>query len=330
MTELNSKLQTALESRSELIANLNQKKTDAYRLFHGTNEGHPGLTIDRYGSQLFIQSFHAPLSPDEYAVIEQAYSNHFDIQEIVYNDRSAPYSRRKDPSETEQSSTCLENGHTYLVKGKHQGQDPLLFLDFRVAREWIEQNSQDCKVLNLFAYTCGIGVAAAAGSAKEVINLDFAKRNLEVGQINHNLNPSQTSVRMIQDDFFVVVRQMSALGIKQHRSRKKTPYKHYEQEQFERVVLDPPRWAKSNFGTVDLIRDYASVLKPAILCTLPGGKILCTNNAAKVSLSEWLDSIQRCAKKIDRPVQDMQILEPEADFPSPDGQHPLKIAILSL
>lgn len=328
MTELTEKLKRALDSRAELLETLKQEQTDCYRLFHGTNEGQPGLTIDRYGSQLLIQSFHEPLEPQAITEIEQTYSLHFDFQESVYNDRSAPHSRRKDADYTPTSSHCLESGHRFLVKGKHQGQDPLLFLDFRVARKWLQANCQDARVLNLFAYTCSMGMYATAGLAQSITHLDFAQRNLQVGRINHELNPSQVPVRWIQDDYFVVARQMSGLGVKQRRSRKQAPFKVYEPEVFDRVILDPPRWAKSVFGTVDLIRDYASVLKPAILCTAPGGQLLCTNNVSQVSRADWLDSLERCAKKVERPIQELQILTPEADFPSPDGQYPLKIAIL--
>lgn len=328
MTELIENLKQALENRTELLSTLAQAQTNCYRLFHGTNEGQAGLTIDRYGSQLFIQSFHESLTPQQLEQIEQTYSAHFDFQESIYNDRSDPHSRRKDADYSANSSECLESGHRFLVKGKHQGQDPLLFLDFRVARKWLQANCSDCSVLNLFAYTCSMGIYAAAGGAKAITHVDFARRNLQMGKINHELNPTQVPVRLIHDDYFVVARQMSGLGIKQHRSRKKTPFQTYAPEQFDRVILDPPRWAKSAFGTVDLIRDYASVLKPAILCTAPGGQLLCTNNVAKVSQAEWLEGVQRCAKKVERPIRDLQILTPETDFPSPDGNYPLKIAIL--
>ncbi|MBL8459740.1 MAG: hypothetical protein JNM92_10295, partial [Zoogloea sp.] len=52
----------ALDARRSLIAQLHAEGTDAYRLFHGTVEGRPGLTVDRYGSLILTQSFHGPLS----------------------------------------------------------------------------------------------------------------------------------------------------------------------------------------------------------------------------------------------------------------------------
>ncbi|MDQ5904444.1 MAG: rRNA (cytosine1962-C5)-methyltransferase, partial [Pseudomonadota bacterium] len=54
-------LAAALEARSDLLPRLQAEETDAYRLFHGTAEGMPGLTIDRYGNLLLVQTFHQSL-----------------------------------------------------------------------------------------------------------------------------------------------------------------------------------------------------------------------------------------------------------------------------
>ena len=94
------------------------------------------------------------------------------------------------------------------------------------------------------------------------------------------------------------------------------------------VFLDPPRYAKSPFGVVDLVNDYASVFKPALLCTTAGGTLICTNNVADVKRDAWLDQLQRSATKAGRPIREMEWIMPEADFPSSDGQPPLKIALL--
>ena len=100
--------------------------------------------------------------------------------------------------------------------------------------------------------------------------------------------------------------------------------------EFDLVLLDPPAWAKSAFGTVDLLRDYQSLLKPALLSTAEGGVLICCNNLAKVGLDDWREQVLRCAQKIGRPVREWQVLKPADDFPSLDGQPPLKCLILQL
>ena len=61
MSTLNQALRAALANRDALLAELHRQGTDCYRLFHGSQEGAGGLTIDRYGPQLLVQSFHQAL-----------------------------------------------------------------------------------------------------------------------------------------------------------------------------------------------------------------------------------------------------------------------------
>lgn len=331
---LSQLMATALETRHSLLSQLHSESTNAYRLFHGSNEGFPGLTVDRYGPQLLIQSFHNSLEESQIENIVAACQEMFEALEIVYNDRSAPGSRRRDAhAQSRQRHLCQELGVDYEVQGKHRGQDPWLFLDFRVARRWIIKNSRERKVLNLFAYTGGAGVCAALGGAREVWNVDFARSALEIAERNAALNGiDSTQLRQVQSDFFPAVRQLAGLEVKQRRKKGQRPrsYLKLEPQRFDLVVLDPPRMARSPFGTVDLVRDYPSVLKPSLLATAEGGQLLCTNNVAQVKLEDWLEIVQRCARKAGRPVQNYELLTPEADFPSRDGQHPLKIALLQL
>lgn len=334
MSELSVLLQQALEKRSELLLQLQAENTNCYRLFHGTNEGMPGLTVDRYGAQLLIQSFHEGLEDSAVSEIEGHYSDLFKIEEIIYNDRSANNSRRQDERDKRgQPLVAQELGVNYRVKGKHSGQDPFLFLDMRVGRRYVMEQAKGKSVLNLFSYTCGVGICAAVAGASEVVNVDFAERNLAVGKENAELNGlSDNQVQFIQSDFFTAAKQYAGIPIKQRvrRGQKPRQFPRLDEKQFDLVYLDPPRWAKSHFGTVDLIRDYPSVLKPSLLAVNEGGTLVCTNNVAKVSMEDWLDVVKRCANKAGRPIHDIEILTPESDFPSPDGQPPLKIAVLHL
>ncbi|MEH6578223.1 MAG: class I SAM-dependent methyltransferase [Amphritea sp.] len=334
-------LQQAIECRSELLESLHAEGTNCYRLFHGTNEGAPGLTIDRYGPQLLIQAFHSPIDD---ALVEQIHTlvNRMlgELLECVYNDRSESNSRRSDANIIDHSEQVgQELGVNYLVKGKHRGQDPLLFLDMRAGRRWVQQNATGKSVLNLFSYTCGVGVVAATAGASEVLNVDFATRSLDVGRRNAQLNElSEQQIGFFQSDFFTAAKQLAGIPIKQRvrrgqQAKASSSSKHYpriDEQQFDLVFLDPPRWAKSAFGTVDLIRDYPSVLKPSLLATKEGGQLVCVNNVASVALDDWLDIVKRCATKAGRPINAIDIITPEGDFPSSDGQYPLKLAVLQL
>ncbi|WP_404942166.1 class I SAM-dependent rRNA methyltransferase [Pseudomonas danubii] len=338
MSSLNQALRAALDHRQDLLAELHQQGTDCYRLFHGSQEGAGGLTVDRYGPQLLVQSFHQTLERDALLQLHETINQQLNQSTLlVYNDRSRGNSRiDREDSVYRADDRALEDlvGHewglNYRVRGRHAGQDPLLFLDLRNARGWVKQHSAGKSVLNLFAYTCGVGLCAAAGGAREVLNLDFAEGNLAVGRENGQLNPQLPGMQFVQSDYFPAIRQLAGLPISQRRGQKLPSYPRLEQRQYDLVLLDPPAWAKSAFGTVDLLRDYQSLLKPALLATAEEGVLICCNNLAKVSLQEWREQVLRCAEKAGRPVRDCQVLAPAADFPSQDGQPPLKTLILQL
>jgi 23S rRNA (cytosine1962-C5)-methyltransferase len=336
MTILYHALSAALANRQSLFTELHQQGTDCYRLFHGSQEGVGGLTIDRYGPQLLIQSFHHSLSAaDVQELSAQCCHTLGESLLLVYNDRSQGNSRVDRSNSIYQAEAAAlvdtvahEWGIRYRIRGQHTGQDPLLFLDLRTTRGWVKENSAGKSVLNLFAYTCGVGLCAAAGGACDVINLDFAEGNLAVGRENGALNPGLLAMHFVQSDYFPAIRQLAGLPVAGRRGQQFPSYPKLEQRQFDLVLLDPPAWAKSAFGTVDLLRDYQSLLKPAILATAEGGALICCNNLAKVAMGDWREQVLRCATKLGRPVRDCQVIAPGADFPSLDGQHPLKTLVL--
>ena len=328
-------LQAALDARQSLIARLQAEDTNAYRLFHGTNEKRPGLTVDRYGDLLLIQTFHTPLDGHDRVAIERFYAAALPGLTAIYNDRSGAHSRVGNPlpaevlAEANRQREFHELGLRYLVQARHAGQDPWLFLDMRAGRRRVMQEAAGKSVLNLFAYTCGIGIAAASAGAAHVVNVDFAESNLKVGKENARLNELPVRLRFVQSDAFAAMRQLAGIGQpKVVRGKKMPEFPKLEAKQFDLVFLDPPRYAKSAFGVVDIINDYAALMKPALLCTAEGGTLVCCNNAAQVSREVWADQLLRCANKAGRSIRDLEWITPEADFPSPDGQPPLKIALL--
>ena len=55
---------------------------------------------------------------------------------------------------------------------------------------------------------------------------------------------------------------------------------------------------------------------------------MCCNNVAQVEREAWADQLVRSAKKAGREVRGMEWITPEADFPSSDGNPPLKTLLL--
>lgn len=328
-------LAAALAARADLIEGLHAEDTDAYRLFHGSVEGEPGLTVDRYGDLILVQSFHRPLPPAELATLQDFYAEALPGLVLVYNDRSQANSRIGNPLEGAMKVAAHaprivhDLGVAYHFQARHAGQDPWLFLDLRAGRRRVMAEAAGKSVLNLFAYTCGVGIAAAKAGASFVVNVDFAESSLAVGKDNARLNDLATRPRFIHSDVFAAVRQYAGIGQpKVVRGKRLPPFPELAPRQFDLVFLDPPRYAKSPFGVVDLVNDYPALFKPALLATAEGGSLICCNNVAEVEREAWLEQLQRSAAKAGRPVRVAEWILPEADFPSPDGKPPLKMALL--
>ncbi len=333
--QLNDLLQAAFDARQPLIARLDAEDTNAYRLFNGSTENWPGLTVDRYGDLLLIQTFHEPLDGHDRVAIEKFYAAALPGLVAIYNDRSGANSRVANPlpaevlAEAQKEREFHEMGIRYLVQGRHAGQDPWLFLDMRAGRRRVMQEAAGKSVLNLFAYTCGIGIVAARAGAAHVVNIDFAESSLRIGKENARLNDLPIRLRFVHSDAFAAMRQLAGIGQPGMVRGKKMPaFPKLEKRAFDLVFLDPPRFAKSPFGVVDIVNDYAALMKLALLCTAEGGTLICCNNAAQISRETWADQLQRCATKAGRPIRELEWIAPEDDFPSHDGQAPLKIALL--
>lgn len=157
----------------------------------------------------------------------------------------------------------IESGLTYkLDLGRNQNNG--LFLDMRYGRDWVREHAAGKRVLNLFAYTCGFSVAAIAGGAEYVVNLDMAKAALSRGRDNHHLNNHD-------------LKKVSFLGHELFKSwgkvRKMGPY--------DLIIIDPPSFQKGSFA---LTKDYQKILRrlPELL-TAEGVVLACVNDPALTS-----------------------------------------------
>lgn len=325
-------LKQALIRRRGFFERCKTEATTCYRIFHGSVERWPSMTIDRYGDVLLFQTWRSDLNDTVVGqmtdLIEGALGKQF---YVLWADRTVRGKVERhwlgDPSPNVMSATEL--GLMYRVDPIHRGIDPLLFLDFRAGRRHILSASKGKTVLNLFSYTCGIGVAASIGGAKHVLNVDFATHALTIGSSNADLNAQLgAGFQTLQEDAMLILRQFSGLGVRGKARRRQ--FTKRSARLFDIVIMDPPRRANSPFGTVDTVNDYQSMFKPALMCTKMGGKMLVTNNVASVELNSWLNMLGRCAKKAGREIHSIEVIPPEEDFPSMDGMHPLKMAWLSV
>ena len=333
---LEDAVRRAVDRRAQLLVRLADAGTDCCRLLHGAQEGMPGVTLDRYGTLALLQSFHTPLSEASVDGVEGALDALLPGLDLVYNDRSAPGSKvgnrlvgaRRAAAKVDR--VTREHGVRFHIRARHRGYDPWLFLDLRAMRRAVMDEARGASLLNLFAYTCGVGVAAAVAGARRVLNVDFAESSLAIGTDNAALNRVTGRTTQLVSDVFPAVRQLA--GLRQpsvDRGRRLPAFPRLDPESFDLVCLDPPPLARSRFGVVDVARDYQALLKPVLGLVSEGGALYCTNNLSRVDEETWHSVLRQCAVRHGRPIRTLDVIRPGDDFPSLDGRPPLKVARLT-
>jgi 23S rRNA (cytosine1962-C5)-methyltransferase len=328
-TRLADDVRRAIDARAELLPRLLAEGTDSWRIFHGIAEGRPGLTVDRYGALVLVQTFREPLERADLDAIEAAVG-----APVVWNHRGKGARESFEAWHAageagEREHVARELGVAYAIRARHRGQDPWLFLDLRAGRRALTAMCAGKSVLNLFAYTGAAGIAALVHGASEAWNVDFARSSLSVSKRHAELNAvDRKRLVTVEEDVFPVVWQLTGVLVKGRLAAR--PYVRVQERRFDVVFLDPPALAKSRFGSVDVERDYAGLFKPAVLALEDGGAVIATNHVASVAADAWREGLLRCAAKAGRPLADVELIEPDDDFPSFDGRKPQKIAVCRL
>lgn len=258
------------------------------RLFHGRGRCWPGLeqlTVDWLGDQLLVSLFKEP-EPEFLAQLSawlEDYTRQAPWQQSAARALLLQHrSRAGSPvevlwGELEPRPVVVEQGLRYqLDLGRNQNHG--LFLDMRLGREWVRQQAKDTRVLNLFAYTCGFSVAALAGGATQVVNLDMAKSMLSRGRENHQLN---------QQDLAQVTFLGHELFKSWGRIRKLGPY--------DLVIIDPPSFQKGSFA---LTQDYHKILRRLPELLVPGAQVLACVNAPAIASQFLIDAMAEHAPSL--------------------------------
>ncbi|MGD6739045.1 class I SAM-dependent methyltransferase [Photobacterium leiognathi subsp. mandapamensis] len=259
---------------AHLVAALSTPPTEVRRLFHGRGRCWQGLeqiTVDWLQGQVLVSLFKEP-SSEFLAELTTLLNKLTETAEWQNSGATSLLLQHRDRlgspmdviwGETSEYQDVIESGLVYkLDLGRKQNNG--LFLDMRFGRDWVREQAEGKRVLNLFAYTCGFSVAAIAGGAEHVVNLDMAKAALNRGRDNHHLNKHD-------------LKKVSFLGHELFKSwgkvRKYGPY--------DLIIIDPPSFQKGSFA---LTKDYQKILRrlPELL-TENGTVLACVNDPSITS-----------------------------------------------
>ncbi len=207
-----------------------------------------------------------------------------------------------------------EDGLSYLIRAT-EGLSSGLFTDMREGRGRVAAWAEGKTVLNTFASTCGFGVAAMAGGATRVLNLDLSRGVLAWGQENYRLNGFEPDSRdFVFGDVFDWLARFARRG-----------------ETFDLVILDPPGFSKTKSTRFSAAQDYGRLAELAAQVVSPGGRLLACSNLAEQPWRTFRERVLAGVAATGRPARIAGIYhEPDIDFPS-HGQPPhLKMLWLEL
>lgn len=158
-----------------------------------------------------------------------------------------------------------ENGLKFIVNLSDY-LDTGLFLDHRITRQMVKEQSTGRKVLNLFAYTGSFSVYAAAGGATEVVTVDLSKTYLQWAERNMQLN-SFTDIAKYKYVHADVLQYLKTIPA----------------GYFDLMVMDPPTFSNSKRmeDFLDIQRDHVALINDCMEALKPGGLLFFSTNYRK-------------------------------------------------
>lgn len=270
-------LEACLAARADLI---DARHEGAFRLFNGFLEGESRLVIDIYGRTAVLHNY-ADL-PAEGAAAIRAGEDFLAralpwVQAVIVKVRAGNQAERRGIQLRGglPDSKIRENGAWYAIQ-LTMNRDCSLYLDTRLLRAWARENLAGKSVLNTFAYTGSLGVAALAGGAQQVTQLDLNRDFLNLAKTSYTLNGFKINkADFLARDFFPAVAALKRAG-----------------QTFDCVFLDAPFFSATVKGRVDLQQDTTRLVNKLRPLVKDGGWLVTINNALFVSGAEYLAELQ--------------------------------------
>ncbi len=262
------RLRLALAKR---LAHLDRKQTNAFRWVHGEADRLPGIHVDLYdcvavvrfdgaGARAFYRDLDgmlaecsAPLALSQVVDREQRGSNLGEIE-------------------------VRENHIRFLVDLGH-GQKGGLFLDQRENRQAVAGRAAGKSVLNLYGYTGGFSLYAAAAGASHTDTVDIARPALATARRNFQLNGLA-----LKDAGFHAVDALVFLEQAARRTR-----------HWDIVIADPPSFAPSRLALPGARGAYFRLHRLAATVVAPGGLLCAASCSSHFPRDEFLASVERGA-----------------------------------
>jgi 23S rRNA (cytosine1962-C5)-methyltransferase len=284
------------------------------RLVNAENDFLPGLIVDRYGEWLVIQALTLGVDRRKEMIAESLMSilpglrgvyerSDVDVRGKEGLSQVTGILRGEEPPQYIKIDQSLDiyvdvrKGHK---TGYYLDQTTNRFILFELIGRGGEASQK--RVLNLFSYTGGFGLFALSAGAEHVTNVDMSHDALELAEENVKLNPNNISqpenADFIQADVFDYLHDQVSEG-----------------NQWDVVILDPPKFAH-NAGQVEkAARGYKDINLNAFKCVKPGGYLMTFSCSGAISADLFQKIVFGALADSGRQAQILKHLGPGDDHP---------------
>ncbi|MDN3637805.1 class I SAM-dependent rRNA methyltransferase [Simiduia curdlanivorans] len=262
-----------------------------YRLVYGDSDLLPGLVIDRFGAVLVVQIASAGMEALRAEIVAALVQVLKPAGILMANEHSAreleslPLYTEVVHGEVPEQVELIEN-HTRFMAPVRTGQKTGWFYDHRLNRARLQQFAKGKRVLDVFSYIGGWGLAAAQAGATEVVCVDASESALAGVVTNAELNGFADRVSVEHGKAIQVMKAMIERG-----------------EHFDIVVLDPPAFIKKRKDHKAGLAAYRHINELGMRLLGRDGVLVSGSCSMHLATKELEEAITGAARHLDRQAQ---------------------------
>ena len=220
-----------------------------YRLVHAEADGLPGLVVDRFGEVVVCQLNSAGMASLETLIVD-ALDRLLAPRAIVLRNDSPVRELEGLTQEVRIVKGSLdgpielvENEVTFLIDPL-EGQKTGWYYDQRENRAFVARLARDQTVLDLYSYSAGFGLQAAAAGADSVLALDRSQLGLDLATASAERNGVAARLEAAREDAFAALERLAG-----------------DKRRFGIVVADPPAFVRSKKELKPGLRGYRKLAR---------------------------------------------------------------------
>ncbi|HVS92059.1 MAG TPA: class I SAM-dependent rRNA methyltransferase [Mucilaginibacter sp.] len=308
---LRRKIAVAVAGRSSIL----NSSTNTCRLIFSEADYLPGLIVDKYADFLSVQVLTSGIERLIPVILDELQSQ---ISPAGIFDKSDASSRAHEGLETinkvlagenpPETVEVVENGIKYGINIA-AGQKSGFYCDQRDNRRIVAEHARGKKVLDCFSYTGGFTLNALKNGASSATSVDSSALAIDTLKANIGLNGLDAAKHTaIQSD---VNKQLRAF--------------REQDEKFDIVVLDPPKYAPSRSALDKASRAYKDLNRNGMLLLNSGGLLATFSCSGAMDIESFKQVLAWAALDAGKEVQFIyQFCQPE-DHPVrasfPEGEY---------